>query len=36
MVVARNTTLFTENLLPFVCALVVDAVERFVEDRFDD
>jgi hypothetical protein len=35
MVVARNAFLLTEHHVPFVGALIVDAVEHFVKDGLD-
>ena len=36
VVVAGNATLLAEDLLPLVSALIVNAVERLVEDGFDN
>ena len=36
MVVTRNALTLREDLLPFVSALLVDAIELFVQDWLDD
>ena len=35
VVVARDAFLFTEYAFPFVCALIVNAVENFIQDRLN-
>jgi len=36
VVVTRDTLLLAENARPFIGTLIVDTVETFIQDRFDD
>ena len=35
VIVTGNTLLLTENHLPFICTLIINAVKDFVQDRFN-